>query len=77
MGKQQTRKKYNKYNHPACDNKMTFEDCELAILRQAVDENEETIGKKIVNTPEIKKYFEDCRRFLDEKEVDVLWRYCN
>ena len=54
MGKQQTRKKYNKYNHSVCDNKMTFEDCELAILRQAVDVNEETKGKKIVNTAEIK-----------------------
>lgn len=69
MGKQQTRKKSNKYNHPACDNKMTFEDCELAILRQAVDENEETIGKKIVNTPEIKNILKIVEDFLMKKKL--------
>ena len=69
MEKQQTRKKYNKYNHPLCDNKMTFEDCELAILRQAVDENEETIGKKIVNTPEIKNILKIVEDFLMKKKL--------
>ena len=29
----------NKYNNKECDNTMTFQDCELAILRNAVDEN--------------------------------------
>ena len=69
MGKQRTRKKYNKYNHPACDNKMTFEDCELAILRQAVDENEETKGKKIVNTNEIKSILKIVEDFLIKKKL--------
>jgi len=69
MGKQQTKKKYNKYNNPACDNKMTFEDCELAILRQAVDENEETKGKKIVNTSEIKSILKIVEDFLIKKKL--------
>ena len=29
-----------KYKSEFCDEKMTFEECELAILRQAVDETE-------------------------------------
>lgn len=69
MGKQQTKKKYNKYNNPACDNTMTFEDCELAILRQAVDENEETKGKKIVNTSEIKSILKIVEDFLIKKKL--------
>ena len=69
MGKQQTRKKYNKYNHSVCDNKMTFEDCELAILRQAVDVNEETKGKKIVNTAEIKSILKIVEDFLIKKKL--------
>ena len=69
MGKQQTRKKNNKYNHPVCDNKMTFDDCELAILRQAVDKNEETKGKKIVNTTEIKSILKIVEDFLIKKKL--------
>lgn len=69
MGKQQTRKKYNKYNHPTCNNKMKFEDCELAILRQAVDENEETKGKQIVNTAEIKSILKIVEDFLIKKKL--------
>jgi hypothetical protein len=69
MGKQQTKKKYNKYNNPACDNTMKFEDCELAILRQAVDENEETKGKKIVNTSEIKSILKIVEDFLIKKKL--------
>ena len=32
----------NKYNTLICNNKMSFDECELAILRQAVDESELT-----------------------------------
>ena len=69
MGKQQTKKKYNKYNQSVCDNKMTFEECELAILRQAVDDNEETKGKKIVNTAEIKNILKIVEDFLIKKKL--------
>ena len=36
----------SKYNNPLCNNKMSFEECELAILRQAVDESETIRAKK-------------------------------
>jgi len=35
----------SKYNTDLCDNKMTFADCELAILRRAVDDSDERKGK--------------------------------
>ena len=31
-----------------CDNKMTFQECELAILRQAVDKAEEIAAVRVV-----------------------------
>ena len=39
----------NKFNTKLCDKKMTFDECELAILRHAVDETTMIKGKEIVN----------------------------
>lgn len=36
-----------------CDNKMTFEECELAILRTSIDLAQEKIAKRIVSSPSI------------------------
>jgi len=36
-----------------CDNKMTFEECELAILRMSVDLAQEKIAKRVVSSPSI------------------------
>jgi len=47
-----------------CNNQMTFQDCELAILRAAVDKAEERQGKKIVNSPEIKHIISIVENFL-------------
>ena len=38
-----------------CDKSMTFQDCELAILRLAVDEAEEKMGKRVVQSDDLKK----------------------
>ena len=38
-----------------CEDNMTFADCELAILRNAVDESEKKQAQKITNTEEIKR----------------------
>ena len=37
-----------------CTNKMSFNDCELAILRSAVDSAQEKIAKRVVASPAIK-----------------------
>ena len=34
---------------------MTFEECELAILRQAVDDNQKVLAEKLVNQTELQK----------------------
>ena len=42
MVKNKTKKKrqHTKYNTELCDNDITFQDCELTLLRHAVDEGE-------------------------------------
>lgn len=52
-----------------CDNKMTFQECELAILRQAVDKAEEIKGKQVVSSPEIKKIITIVENFLRRKQA--------
>jgi hypothetical protein len=46
---------------------MTFEECELAILRHAVDESEKVQGQKIANSDDIKKMIQILETFLIEK----------
>ena len=36
----------------SCDKKMSFEECELAILRSAVDKIGKKTGRKKINNPE-------------------------
>ena len=52
-----------------CDKKMTFQDCELAILRQAVDKAEERQGRKAANSPEIKRIINIVENFLRKKKL--------
>lgn len=60
--------KKNRYNNPECDNSMTFQDCELAILRHAVDENEATLGEKIANSEDVKAIIKILENFLVRKK---------
>ena len=48
---------------------LTFEDCELAILRIAVDEAEEKMGKRIVNSEEIKNIIKIVEDFIKRKNL--------
>ena len=52
-----------------CDKKMSFQDCELAILRQAVDKAEERQGRKTANSPEIKRIINIVENFLRKKKL--------
>lgn len=58
-----------KYKNPTCDDKMTFDECELAILRAAVDETEEKKGREIVNNDEIKKILKIVESFIIRKKL--------
>ena len=48
---------------------MKFEDCELAILRSAVDLAEKKISSKIINSPEVKKIIEIVELFIKNKKL--------
>ena len=44
---------------------MTFQECELAILRHAVDDNEKAVGEKKANSEDVKKIIQN---ILSEKK---------
>jgi hypothetical protein len=48
---------------------LTFADCELAILRLAVDKAEEKIGKRIVNSEDIKQIIKTVEDFIKRKNL--------
>jgi hypothetical protein len=52
-----------------CDKKMTFQDCEMAILRQAVDKADEIRGRQTANSPEIKRIINIVENFLRKKKL--------
>ena len=58
-----------KYNTPLCDDKMTFEDCELAILRHAVDETDILQKQKIANSDDVKQMIQILENFLIRKKL--------
>ena len=57
----------SKYNTDLCSNDMTFADCELAILRHAVDESDEKKSKRLANVVEITQMIEIVENFLRKK----------
>jgi hypothetical protein len=48
---------------------MTYEECELAILRMQVDQAQEKMAKRVVQSPEIKRLFEIVEQFLRKKHL--------
>ena len=57
-------KKFRKKFPKPCENKMTFQECELAILRQAVDDSDLNKKKKAANSKDVKKMIEIVEDFL-------------
>jgi hypothetical protein len=63
------KQKYVKYNNRLCDKTMTFEDCELAILRHAVDTNEKIQKQKKIKTEGVDKMINILEGFLVKKKL--------
>uniref|UniRef100_A0A6C0JJG2 Poly(A) polymerase catalytic subunit domain-containing protein n=1 Tax=viral metagenome TaxID=1070528 RepID=A0A6C0JJG2_9ZZZZ len=61
--------KKTKFHNEHCDNKMTFEECEMAILRHAIEETEKLKGETAVNSPEIKKMLVIVEDFIIHKKL--------
>ena len=58
-----------KYQSSACNNQMKFEECELAILRDAVDSYEMESKKKNLNNPEVIKIIQILEKYLRKKKL--------
>jgi hypothetical protein len=52
-----------------CNKQMTFQDCELAILRTAVDKAENIQGRQVANSPEVKRLIGIVENFLRKKHL--------
>jgi hypothetical protein len=48
---------------------LTFDDCELAILRMAVDKAEEKMGRRVVNSDDIRKIIKIVEDFIRRKNL--------
>ena len=64
-----TRKQHDKFESNICNSNMTFQECELAILRDAVDKSDKLKGKAVANSDEIKKIISILEDFIIEKKV--------
>ena len=64
-------------NQLYCNESMSFQECELAILRQAVDEAETTQGKNIANNSEVLRMISILETFFEKKTMHLLWRNSN
>ena len=60
---------HKKYKPQECNDSMTFHECELAVLRHAVDENEKIQGEKMASGDEIKKMVKIVEEFLSRKKL--------
>jgi hypothetical protein len=54
--------------HSICQG-LSFADCELAILRQAVDKAEELQGREAINSSQVKKIISIVENFLRDKQL--------
>jgi hypothetical protein len=58
-----------KYDTELCQDDMSFEDCEMAILRHAVDETDILQKQKIANSDDVKNMIEILENFLIKKKL--------
>ena len=52
-----------------CDKSLTFQECELTILRTAIDLAEAKMGKRLVNTPEVQDMIKIVEDFIKRKSL--------
>lgn len=62
-----TRKR--KFGTDICEDKMTFQECEIAILRHAVDEMDTKRGERTANSPDVVKMIRIVEEFLIDKKL--------
>lgn len=61
--------KIHKYKTNICDDNMSFNDCELAILRHEIDINEKLNVNKFANSEDVQKMISILEKFLIRKKL--------
>lgn len=74
MPKYNTKKRYlkpkpKKFYTELCNDDMTFKECEIAIIRHAAEESENTRGKKVADSEEIRKMIIIVEDFIIHKKL--------
>ena len=64
-----TKNKTHKYNTKVCDDTMSFNECELALLRNEIDKNEKLNVNKLANSEDVKKMISILENFLIRKKL--------
>jgi hypothetical protein len=59
----------SKFDVELCNDNMTFSDCELSILRNAVEESEKILGEELINNDETRKIIDIVEKFLIRKKL--------
>ena len=59
----------NKYGSNLCNDKMTFQDCELAILRNAIDEGDKVKGQRLLENDDVMNIIKVVENFLRDKPL--------
>jgi hypothetical protein len=58
-----------KFSAPECNNNMSFQDCELAILRTAVDQGDRIKGERLLENSDVKQIVSIVEEFLRTKKL--------
>jgi hypothetical protein len=69
MPKKRNKTQKRKFTPEECTDQMTFQDCELAILRHAVDDNEKVLGNKLATSDAIRGMIKIVEEFLMRKKL--------
>ena len=62
-------KKKNTFNNDICDNRMTFQECELAVLRTAVDKADKIKGERLLQNEDVKEIITIVENFIRSKKL--------
>jgi hypothetical protein len=62
-------KSKNRFGSNLCDDNMTFQECELVILRNAIDEGDRVKGQRLIENDDVKRIIKVVENFLRDKSL--------
>jgi hypothetical protein len=67
--KNKSQKSKKNFSPDECTNKMTFQECEMAVLRSAIKVNKQESGKRIVSDEDVQKMIKIVEEFIMKKKL--------